>query len=100
MTTICICGAGTMGSGIAQVSATAGFTTLLFDVSEETVQKAADKINKALNTLVEKEKLTIDRREEILSKFVFISDIKTCKADVIIEAIVEKTEAKVSLFQQ
>ncbi|RYZ58336.1 MAG: hypothetical protein EOO14_09840, partial [Chitinophagaceae bacterium] len=33
-TTICICGAGTMGSGIAQVSAAAGFRTLLFDVSE------------------------------------------------------------------
>ena len=100
MTTICICGAGTMGSGIAQVSATAGFTTLLFDVNAEAVQKAADKMKKDLDTLVEKGKLTVNRKEEIFSKLVFLSDMNQCKADVIIEAIVEKIEAKISLFRQ
>lgn len=100
MTTICICGAGTMGSGIAQVAATAGFSTLLFDVSEAAVQKAAGNIREALRTLVQKGKLTDERSEATWQQLVFVSDITQCRADVIIEAIVEKPEAKVSLFSQ
>jgi 3-hydroxybutyryl-CoA dehydrogenase len=100
MTTICICGAGTMGSGIAQVAATAGFRTVLFDVSEAAVQKASGSISESLRTLVQKGKLTEERSEAIWQKLVFASDIAQCKADVVIEAIVEKPEAKVSLFSQ
>ncbi|HEU4904130.1 MAG TPA: 3-hydroxyacyl-CoA dehydrogenase NAD-binding domain-containing protein [Flavisolibacter sp.] len=100
MTTICICGAGTMGSGIAQVAATAGFSTLLFDVSEAAVQKAAGSIRDSLRTLVQKGKLTEERSEAIWQQLVFVSDIAQCRADVVIEAIVEKPQAKVSLFSQ
>ena len=56
MTTICICGSGTMGGGIAQVSAIAGFKTILFDVSDEIIEKAKTKIENDLQTLVEKQK--------------------------------------------
>lgn len=100
MTTICICGAGTMGSGIAQVSATAGFRTLLFDVSEAAVQNAAQKLKADLDKLVAKEKLTAEKAEAILGNLVFLSDLQQCKADLVIEAIVEKLEAKVALFSQ
>jgi 3-hydroxybutyryl-CoA dehydrogenase len=100
MTTICICGAGTMGGGIAQVCATAGFATLLFDVSGEAVQKAKEKLYKDLQILVDKQKLTADKKEEIWSRLQFISQIDKCKADLIIEAIVEKSEIKISLFNQ
>lgn len=100
MTTICICGAGTMGSGIAQVAAAAGFTTSLFDVSEAAVQKAAGKIAGDLDKLVQKGKLTAERKSDIRGKLSFLSDIQQCKADVVIEAIVEKPEVKVSLFRQ
>lgn len=100
MTTICICGAGTMGSGIAQVCATAGFTTLLFDVSSEAVEKASEKINKDLQTLVTKQKLTAEKKDEISSRLQFTSDIAQCKAGLIIEAIIEKPEMKISLFNQ
>jgi len=100
MATICICGAGTMGSGIAQVAAMAGFNTLLFDVSEEAVQRAGEKLNKDLDKLVEKGKLTAERKNEIREKIVFLSDVRQCRADIVIEAIVEKMEAKVSLFGQ
>lgn len=100
MTTICICGAGTMGSGIAQVSATAGFRTLLFDVSQEAVQRAAQKVKADLGTLVAKEKLTPEKAAAILDNLVFLTDLQQCKADLFIEAIVEKMEAKVSLFRQ
>jgi 3-hydroxybutyryl-CoA dehydrogenase len=100
MKTICICGAGTMGSGIAQVAATAGFATLLFDVSEEAVQKAAERLDKDLNKLVEKGKLSAADKAIISSRIVFLSDVQQCKADVVVEAIIEKPEAKVSLFQR
>lgn len=100
MTTICVCGAGTMGGGIAQVSATAGFRTVLFDVQESAVQKAAEKLKGSLNLLVEKGKLSTGEKDEILSRIHFTSGIKDCKADVVIEAIVEKPDAKISLFNQ
>jgi 3-hydroxybutyryl-CoA dehydrogenase len=100
MTTICICGAGTMGSGIAQVSAAAGFRTLLFDVSEAAVQKAEEKLKKDLSALVEKGKLSAEKREAILCNMRFLSDSSQCKADVIIEAIIEEPEIKISLFNQ
>lgn len=100
MTSICICGAGTMGSGIAQVAATAGYKTLLFDVSEAAVQKAAAKLQSDLCILVDKGKLTAEKRDAIFARIVFLSDIQQCRADVFIEAIVEKLEAKISLFSQ
>ncbi|HUC81897.1 MAG TPA: 3-hydroxyacyl-CoA dehydrogenase NAD-binding domain-containing protein [Flavisolibacter sp.] len=98
MTTICVCGAGTMGSGIAQVSATAGYATILFDVSEAAVQKAAAKLEKDLEKLVEKGKLSAEEKKAILSRLQFTSSLEACKADVAIEAIVEKPEVKIDLF--
>jgi 3-hydroxybutyryl-CoA dehydrogenase len=77
-----------MGSGIAQVAATAGFTTLLFDVSEAAVQQAAGKLENDLGRLVEKGKLTADEKKAVLQRLTFLSDVKQCKADVVIEAIV------------
>lgn len=100
MTTICICGAGTMGSGIAQVSATAGFKTILFDVNDKVIQNAKNKIEKDLQVLVEKQKITSAKKEDILQQFVFTSNINDCIADVIIEAVIENLEIKISLFNQ
>ena len=100
MNTICICGAGTMGSGIAQVSASAGFYTILYDLDEEVLRKAKDKLNKDLQNLVEKQKISLERKEEILKQLYFTSDIHKCIGDVVIEAIIERKEAKVSLFNQ
>jgi 3-hydroxybutyryl-CoA dehydrogenase len=69
-------------------------------VQEAAVLKAAVKLQDDLNKLVEKGKLPAGKRDEILAKLVFVSDVQQCKADVVIEAIVEKLEAKVSLFNQ
>lgn len=82
------------------MAATAGFSTLLFDVSEAAVQKAAGSIGEALRTQVQKGKLTAERSEAIWQQLAFVSDITQCKADVVIEAIVEQTDAKVSLFNE
>ena len=100
MSTICICGAGTMGSGIAQVSASAGFQTILFDLNASVLASAKERIHKDLDKLVHKQKITTDKKQEIISHLFFTSDIQQCIADVVIEAIVEKPEAKVGLFNQ
>ncbi len=98
--TICICGAGTMGSGIAQVGAQSGFTTILFDISENVLEKAKGGIKKNLQFLVDKQKISVEVKEEIFERIKFTSDINNCVADVIIEAIIEKVDPKVRLFNQ
>lgn len=97
---ICICGAGTMGSGIAQVSAQAGFYTLLYDLNADMLEKAKQGIDKNLQWLIEKGKLDVAGKEKIFQRIHFTSDIQTCLADVFIEAIVEKAEIKAALFNQ
>lgn len=89
-----------MGSGIAQVSATAGFKTILYDLNEEIMQKAKGKFEKDLQTLVDKQKIGSEKKEAILNQIHFTSTINECVADVVIEAVVEKIEIKTSLFNQ
>ncbi|NCU03612.1 MAG: 3-hydroxybutyryl-CoA dehydrogenase [Chitinophagaceae bacterium] len=98
--TICVCGAGTMGSGIAQAAAQSGMYTLLFDLNKEVLQKAEAVINANLDSLVSKQKITEEQRTAIKGNLQFINDINGCIADVIIEAIIEKPEAKIALFNQ
>lgn len=97
---ICVCGAGTMGSGIAQAAAQNGIPTLLFDLNAEVLQQAEKNIRKNLDALVQKQKITEEEKPTILQKLRFTSIINDCVADVIIEAIIEKPEAKVDLFRQ
>lgn len=97
---ICVCGAGAMGSGIAQVAAQSGFFTLLYDLNPEALAKAGSGIEKSLQWLVDKEKISPSEKEKIVSRIQFTSDIQTCLADVFIEAIIEKPEVKISLFNQ
>ncbi|HET9057237.1 MAG TPA: 3-hydroxyacyl-CoA dehydrogenase NAD-binding domain-containing protein [Chitinophagaceae bacterium] len=98
--TICVCGAGTMGSGIAQAAAQSGFITILFDVNTLVLEKAEADIEKNLLSLVEKQKISAQEKEIIFNRFQFTKDVNQCKADVVIEAVVEKIEVKVSLFNQ
>jgi len=98
--TICVIGAGTMGSGIAQVAAQSGKATLLFDINNEVLHKATIAIQKNLQYLVDKQKISIAEKENIYNRIRFINNADDCIADVIIEAIVEKVEAKVAIFNQ
>lgn len=98
--TICVCGAGTMGSGITQVAAQSGFFTLLYELDPAVLEKAKTTINANLQSLVNKGKITIAEKEKIVSRIQFTSDVQTCLADVFIEAIIEKAEAKIALFNQ
>ncbi len=98
--TICVCGAGTMGSGIAQAAAQSGIYTILFDLNKEVLQKAEASIQSNLQSLVQKQKITTDQQKEITGNLSFSSELNNCIADVIIEAIIEKPEAKIALFNQ
>jgi 3-hydroxybutyryl-CoA dehydrogenase len=98
--TICVIGAGTMGSGIAQVAAQNGFYTLLFDINTEVLDKAKLSLQKNLQYLSDKQKITAAEKENIFNRIKFINDTNDCIADVFIEAIVEKVEAKVGIFNQ
>lgn len=98
--TICVCGAGTMGSGIAQAAAQSGIYTILFDLNTEVLQKAEASINQNLDSLVQKQKITEEQLRSINGNLQYINDINGCIADVIIEAIIEKPEAKIALFNQ
>ncbi len=55
---ICVCGAGTMGSGIAQVAASSGVYTILYELDDAVLEKAQMSIQKTLQSLVEKQKIT------------------------------------------
>lgn len=100
ISTIAIAGAGTMGAGIAQVCAGADFKVLLFDINAEMLTKAEHGIRTSLHKLVELGKTTTAKAEETISRIVFVNDIQQVKADLIIEAIIEKTGPKVDLFTQ
>lgn len=97
--TICVCGAGTMGSGIAQVAAQAGFQTIQFDLNPDMVEKSKQSIETGLTKMVDKGRMTITDKDAIVNRILFTSDIQQCRADLIIEAIIEKKEAKTGLFQ-
>jgi 3-hydroxybutyryl-CoA dehydrogenase len=96
--TIGVCGAGTMGSGIAQVSAMAGYDTILYDVDAGMVGKAKAIIEKSLSTLTEKTKITPADQQAIGQRLTFTNDLNACTADLIIEAIVERPDIKLDLF--
>lgn len=98
--TICVCGAGTMGSSIAQAAAASGIFTVLYDLNEEVLTKAKTSIEKNLQMLVEKNKISAETKNNTLNQLRFTDNLSDCLADVIIEAIIEKQEAKVSLFNQ
>ena len=97
---VCVCGAGTMGRGIAQLCAMNGFFTVLYDVLTPALETAKEKLEKDFTQLVEKHKITITEKEQALSRIHFTSDTNDCIADIIIEAIVENAAIKIGLLNQ
>jgi 3-hydroxybutyryl-CoA dehydrogenase len=90
-----------MGSGIAQVAATAGFETLVRDVSKEIWERARAGIEKSLGKFVEKGKLTAGDRDATLKRLRFTTttaDLKPC--DIVIEAVTEDLDVKNALWQE
>jgi len=96
-----VLGCGLMGSGIAQVSATAGFDTVVKEVSEDLIAKGFAGIEKSLARFAEKGTITSDQQTEIrgrLSGTTSFNDLADC--DIIIEAIIENFDEKRSTYKQ
>jgi 3-hydroxybutyryl-CoA dehydrogenase len=98
--TVCVCGAGTMGTGIAQLCAASGYDTLLFDLNQEIILKSANTIFERWQGLLSKNKISQNELDTFKKNLRFSSNINDCRADIVIEAIIEKASAKIDLFQQ
>ena len=95
-----IAGAGTMGAGIALVCAQANFKVILFDINQ-TVLDSAQKSNLSiLNKMLESSRIDQSVYNSTLENISYSNEISDLKSDLIIEAIIEKPEIKISLFQQ
>jgi 3-hydroxybutyryl-CoA dehydrogenase len=100
-TTVAVIGAGTMGSGIAQVAAQAGHNVVLYDTRREAVDKALAGLRKTLDKLVEKGKLTADQADGIHGRITPASDLKDLAGSgLVIEAIIEDLGIKKKLFAE
>lgn len=99
--TIMVIGAGQMGSGIAQVCAQAGYKVFLHDIKPEFVERGLGIIRKNLARNVEKQRITAEAFDEILSGIITSTDLENAgQADLIIEAAVENMEIKSKLFSE
>ncbi|HXG63821.1 MAG TPA: 3-hydroxyacyl-CoA dehydrogenase family protein [Blastocatellia bacterium] len=99
---IAVIGAGTMGHGIAQVAAQAGFRVALEDVSEELVSRGLARIANNLKKGVERGKVNEAQMREALARIRTTTDMKeaVADADLVIEAVIEKLDAKRELFAE
>ena len=96
-----VIGSGSMGSGIAQVAATAGHEVVLFDTSQEALKKAMGKLQKILARLVEKGRIDAATSSEIFGRITPVSSLNQMEGSgIVIEAIIENLEIKKSVFSQ
>jgi len=98
---VAVLGGGLMGSGIAQVSAAAGFPTTVREVSEALATKSRQAIEKSLTKGIERGKTTEAERDTTLGNLRFITDLKNlADSDLFIEAVVEDLDVKNTLWGQ
>jgi 3-hydroxybutyryl-CoA dehydrogenase len=98
--TVGVLGCGLMGSGIAQVSAQAGYRTIVREVEQPFLDKGLGRINKFLNDGVEKGKVTSETRDKTLGNLkgtTNVDDLKDC--DLVIEAIIENLDEKARVYE-
>ena len=101
ITKVGIIGAGTMGSGIAQVAATAGCQVKLFDVNKEQLDSAKAALEKVLNRLIEKGRIDATEKSRIQDNMHYVNTIQDLSdSDLTIEAIVENLDIKKKVFQE
>jgi 3-hydroxybutyryl-CoA dehydrogenase len=96
-----VIGAGQMGAGIAQVCAAAGYQTKLFDAFPAALERGMKGIHSQLGKLVEKQKITAAQAESTKGNLTSTGTLKDLAgSDLVIEAIIEQTDAKLKLFQE
>lgn len=96
-----VIGAGTMGNGIAQVCAMAGFNVTLLDISESALQKAVATVGKNLDRQIAKETLTLEQKQATLDNIRTSTDYSSLQnAQLVIEAATENLDLKLRVLQQ
>lgn len=98
--TIAVIGAGTMGSGIAQLAAQAGYRTLLYDMNPAMLDKARQAINSNLEKAAARQLISADEIDAVNKLLVYTDRFTDLVADLCIEAIVEQLEPKIQLFRE
>src|SRR5688572_17825912 len=98
---IAVLGAGTMGAGIAQVAAQAGFETLVYDVKQEFIDTGLNRVKNFLKGSRERGKLSAEQEKEILDRFSTSTKLEDCKGStLVIEAAPERLDLKRDIFNQ
>ncbi|MBR2118319.1 MAG: 3-hydroxybutyryl-CoA dehydrogenase [Afipia sp.] len=98
--TVGIIGAGTMGNGIAQISAAAGLAVVMVDISDAAVSRGVATIGGSLDRLVKKEKMTAADRDAVLVRITATTDkSKLSSCDLVIEAATENEELKIKILK-
>jgi len=101
ITKVGVLGGGLMGSGIAQVSAAAGFPTIVREISDTLCTKSRQSIEKSLAKGIERGKVTEAERDRTLGNLQFVTELKElADSDLFIEAVVEDLEVKNTLWSQ
>ncbi len=96
-----VLGCGLMGSGVAQVAAAAGYTTVVREVDDAPLQKGKAAIEKSLAKFVEKGKLTAEDRDATLGRLSFVTDMDALKdCHIVIEAVTEDLDVKNALWKE
>ena len=95
-----VIGAGTMGNGIAQVAARAGYDVVMRDVSDEFLQRGMNAIDKSLQRDVDKERLAVEDKASVISRISTATSLDALKeAAIVIEAVTEDLKVKSEVFQ-
>ena len=97
---VAIFGAGTMGSGIAQVFAAKGHTALMYASSVASAQRHKDNLGKKLDKLVERGKMTQDAKDAIMNNILVEEKSAAADADLVIECVAEKMSVKKELLNE
>lgn len=97
--TIGVVGAGSMGSGIANLAAMNGFSVILCDIEDSYLENAITRIGKFMDKSVAREKMTVDQKQETLERIQTTTRLEDMKdADVVIEAVLENLDLKKDVF--
>lgn len=99
--TVGVIGAGSMGSGIANVFALNGYNVVLRDIEDRFVKGGYDRIDKFMSKSVQKGKMTEEAKQEVLSRITLTTDLQDLKdVDLVVEAVLEDMDLKQSVFSQ
>src|SRR6267142_5731279 len=95
-----VIGAGTMGNGIAQVAARAGYNVVMHDVQEQFLERGMATLDKSLSRDVAKERLSVGEKQSIVARIATTTELEALReAVLIIEAITEDFAAKAAVFK-